>query len=163
MKSFKILASALTFAMSVSMLCACNSISNAVEENDYVSNVSADFNEIVNINRELSKIRASWQAADKEASEKYLQILDNLSDTYLELRNCSTTSEYQKIDQDLDDICNTQLTYISQEKALVQYTYSSEETDAYKSGIEDITQNYTSCYNKLDTNISYIKTICRNK
>lgn len=162
MKSFKILAPVLVLTLSVPMLCACDSVSNAVEENSYVGSISADFDEIVNTNRELGKVRTDWQITDKESSEKYLKLLDDLSDAYLKLRNRSSTDIFGDEDKELDSVCNTQLTYISQEKALVQYAYSSGDMTAYSSGIESVTQNYTTCYNTLNDNISSIKTIYRN-
>ncbi|MGN0536381.1 MAG: hypothetical protein ACI4M3_00195 [Acutalibacteraceae bacterium] len=162
MKSLKIFALILSVSAAVSMLSACNYISAAADENNYVNTLSERFEEIVKKNRELNKIRNSWTLADTQSTNDYLESIDTLLNLYLNLRNINPTEKYSVEDYNIDIQCQDQITALSQEKALVQYALDAKDDSAYQSGIEDILFTYTSAYDSIDNSMANIKTDFRN-
>lgn len=162
MKSLKIFALILSVSAAVSMLSACNYISSAADENNYVNTLSEKFEEIVKKNRELNKIRNSWTLADTKSTNDYLKYIDTLLNLYLNLRNINPTEKYRIEDYNIDIQCQDQITALSQEKALVQYALDAKDDTAYQSGIEDIIYVYTSAYDSIDNSMANIKTEFRN-
>lgn len=163
MKRLKTLAFMLAVFSIASALTACSRISDAIDTDTYVNTLSDKFEEIVKKNRELDAIRNSNTNADLSGDlNSYLDLLDTLSNLYLEMRNINPTEGFSDEDYIIDISCSGQINILSQEKALVQYTLDSSDRAAYNSGISDIINDYTSLYNDIRSSMTKIKTNFRN-
>lgn len=162
MKPLKSFALIFASVSAVSILSACSNISASVDENAYISTLSENFEQIIKKNRELEKMRDTWTCAETQTTKNYLALIDTLSGLYLDLRNVNPTEKYSADDYTIDSWCNEQITALSQEKALIQYTLDHQDDSAYQSGIADILNIYTSTYDSINNSMTKIKTDFRN-